>query len=175
MAEIIQDPQLRYTADNQMAIAEMLVQFPGSRPEDPPATLKVVGWGNLAQEIQERYHQGDHVVIEGRLNMNTIDRPEGFKEKRAELTAQRIHSLGANAGFSSPAASSSAPTNVVPLGSRTPAPAAPRWSDAPAGAESQPSWQQPPATPQTPPAKRSTPVPPKPETDTDSPLDEIPF
>ena len=74
MAEIIQDPQLRYTPDNQVPIAEMLVQFPGSRAEDPPATLKVVGWGNLAQEIQERYHQGDQVVIEGRLNMNTIDR-----------------------------------------------------------------------------------------------------
>jgi hypothetical protein len=28
--------------------------------------------------------------------MNTVDRPEGFKEKRAELTAQRIHSLGAD-------------------------------------------------------------------------------
>jgi len=96
MAEIIQAPELRYTSDTQTPIAEMLVQFPGLRAEDPPATLKVVGWGNLAQEIQERYHEGDRVVIEGRLNMNTVDRPEGFKEKRAELTAQRIHSLGAD-------------------------------------------------------------------------------
>lgn len=177
MAEIIQDPQLRYTPDAQVPIAEMLVQFPGSRPEDPPATLKVVGWGNLAQEIQERYHQGDHVVIEGRLNMNTIDRPEGFKEKRAELTAQRIHSIGANAaGFSSSAATS-APSNVVPLGSRTPATPAPRWSDAPTGGESKPSWQQPAAaTPQTPPpASRPAPTPPNPESDSDSSLDEIPF
>lgn len=93
MAEIVQAPQLRYTSDNQTPIAEMLVQFPGLRDEDPPSTLKVVGWGNLAQEIQEQYHQGDHVVIEGRLGMNTIDRPEGFKEKRAELTAQKIHRL----------------------------------------------------------------------------------
>jgi single-stranded DNA-binding protein len=46
MAEIIQEPQLRYTSDN-LAITEMLVQFPNSqRPEDAPATLKVVGWGN---------------------------------------------------------------------------------------------------------------------------------
>jgi len=42
MAEIVQDPQLRYTTDN-LALAEMLVQFPGPRAEDPPATLKVVG------------------------------------------------------------------------------------------------------------------------------------
>lgn len=97
MADIIKDPQLRYTPDNQVPVAEMIVEFAGLRDEDPPAQLKVVGWGNLAQEIQERYHQGDRVIIEGRLNMNTVDRPEGFKEKRAELTAQRIHLLGAGA------------------------------------------------------------------------------
>ncbi len=92
--EIIQDPQLRYTSDTQTPIAEMMVQFPGIRSDDPPATLKVIGWGNLAQEIQEKYHSGDRILIEGRLNMNTVDRPEGFKEKLAELTAQRIHTWG---------------------------------------------------------------------------------
>ena len=96
MAEIVQAPELRYTSDTQTPIAEMFVEFPGLRAEDPPSRLKVVGWGNLAQEIQERFHQGDRVVIEGNLRMNTIERPEGFKEKRAELTAQRIHSLGAD-------------------------------------------------------------------------------
>ncbi len=100
MAEIVEEPQLRYTPD-QTALAEMLVQFPGPRAEDAPATLKVVGWGNLAQQIQQQYHQGDRVIIEGRLSMNTIDRPEGFKEKRAELTVQRIHSLGDSVSISS--------------------------------------------------------------------------
>jgi single-strand DNA-binding protein len=100
MAEVVQDPELRYTSDTQTPIAEMLVQIPGLRTEDPPATLKVVGWGNLAQEIQQRFHQGDQVVIEGRLSMNTVDRPEGFKEKRAELTAQRIHNVAINASTS---------------------------------------------------------------------------
>jgi single-stranded DNA-binding protein len=111
MAEIIQSPELRYTSDNQMPIAEMVVQFPGLRPEDPPATLKVIGWGNLAQEIQEKYHQGDRVLLEGRLGMNTVDRPEGFKEKRAELTVQRIHSLGADTPLTaSPVATTPATT-----------------------------------------------------------------
>lgn len=97
MAEIVQDPELRYTPDNQTPIAEMWVQFAGLREEEPPAKMKVVGWGNLAQEIQERYHVGDKVIIEGRLHMNTVDRPEGFKEKRAELTAQKVYLLGADA------------------------------------------------------------------------------
>lgn len=77
-----------------MAIADMEVEFPGQRPEDPPAKLKVVGWGNLAQEMQTSYQIGDRVVIEGRLSMNSVDRPEGFKEKQAELTASKIYSLG---------------------------------------------------------------------------------
>lgn len=94
MAEVIQEPQLRYTADTQIPLAEMLVEFPSGKPEDPPATLKVVAWRDLAQEIQKRCKPGDRVIIEGSLNMNLIDRPEGFREKRAELTAQRIYSVG---------------------------------------------------------------------------------
>lgn len=117
MAEIIQEPQLRYTSDTQTPIAEMVVQFPGLRDDDRPGTLKVVGWGNLAQEIQAQFHEGDRVIIEGRLGMVNVDRPEGFKEKRAELTAQRIHRLGSEGTFSTsnPAASTTAaPAKAAP-------------------------------------------------------------
>ncbi len=112
MAEITQNPELRSTADNQMEIAEMFVQFINAKPENPPALIKVVGWNNLAREIKEKYRQGDKVVIEGRLEMNTIDKPEGYKEKRAQLIASRIHPLGAAdmaANMSAPAALSSPP------------------------------------------------------------------
>ena len=156
MAEIIQDPELRYTSDTQTPIAEMVVQFPGLRAEDPPSTLKVTGWGNLAQEIQEGYHQGDRVVIEGRLGMNTIERPEGFKEKRAEMTVQRIHRLGANtpleaSTLSNPASSSSsaaapatysAPaTQAAPAAKPAAAPkAVPARTPAPAAAAPEPEF-----------------------------------
>lgn len=128
MAQIIQDPELRYTADNQIPLAQMLVQFPGQRAEDPPTTLKVVGWGNFANEIKENYSAGDRVVIIGSLSMNTIDRPEGFKEKRAELTASQIYKLGADTvfephvsvpakDFNAPAPTSSTKANnvVIPM------------------------------------------------------------
>jgi single-strand DNA-binding protein len=92
MAEITNPPQLRHTPDG-LELAEMMVQFPGSKPDDAPSMLKVIGWGKMAEEIHANYHQGDRVLIEGRLTMNTIQR-EGFKEKRAEMTVQKIHSLG---------------------------------------------------------------------------------
>lgn len=94
LAEITQDPQLRYTSDNQTPLAEMQVQIPSLRPEEAPESLKVVVWGNLAQEVQEQYRGGDRVILEGRLGMTTAEHPEGFKEKQVELTIQRIHRFG---------------------------------------------------------------------------------
>lgn len=130
--EIVQDPQLRYTSDTQTPIAEMMVQFPGLRSDDPPSTIKVIGWGNLAQEIQEKCHTGDRILIEGRLNMNTVERPEGYKEKLAELTAQRIHAWGGTLEMGSSAPSSmseSARTYAAPTPS--PSPAAPAGDEQP--------------------------------------------
>ncbi|WP_414752117.1 single-stranded DNA-binding protein [Anabaena sp. CCY 9910] len=128
LAEIVQEPQLRYTSDN-LAVTEMLVQFPNSqKSDDPPATLKVVGWGNLATEIQQNYHQGDRVIIAGRLGMNTIERPEGFKEKRAELTVQQIQSISGNFTSSSTVARTPAVTETP---SRPPSPAVTTQNDTP--------------------------------------------
>lgn len=118
MAQIIQDPELRYTADSQLPLAQMLVEFSGLRAEDPPTRLRVVGWGNFASEIKENYAVGDRVVIEGRLSMNTIERSEGFKEKRAELTANRIYKLGADTEFQ-PHVAASATTSDTPTPTST--------------------------------------------------------
>jgi single-strand DNA-binding protein len=109
MAEVVQAPQLRYTSDNQTPISELTVQFDGLRDDDPPSKLKVVAWGNLAQEVQETYKEGDRVIVEGRLNMVSVDRPEGFKEKRAELTAQRIYRIAADASVTVSQAEEAAP------------------------------------------------------------------
>ncbi|MCT7951792.1 single-stranded DNA-binding protein [Ancylothrix sp. C2] len=177
MAEILQNPQLRYTPD-QIAIAEMFVQFPALKAEDKPSTLKVVGWGNLAQEIQERYHQGDRVLIEGRLGMITVTLADGVKEKRAELTASRIHNLGAGGvEFSSHVAqrapetvsmAAPAPSNVVQMSPRAAVPAPKITEPAPNSTPSQ-EWQytaQPEPNPRQSETLRS---------DSDSSLDDIPF
>ncbi|MBX2865404.1 MAG: single-stranded DNA-binding protein [Leptolyngbyaceae cyanobacterium MAG.088] len=94
MAEIVETPQLRYTSDNQTPIAEFKVKIAGLRPDDSPSQFKAVGWGNLAQTIQEAsYGPGDRVVLEGRLTIKTVDRSEGFREKQAEITVQRLHRI----------------------------------------------------------------------------------
>ncbi|NJL88786.1 MAG: single-stranded DNA-binding protein [Coleofasciculaceae cyanobacterium SM2_1_6] len=99
MAQIIKEPELRYTQDTQVPLSQMLVQFPALKAEDTPATLRVIGFGGLATEIQENFHEGDQVILQGELNINSIDRPEGFKEKRPELKISKIYKVGEATGF----------------------------------------------------------------------------
>jgi len=93
--EVLEAPQIRYTQDNQTPVAEMGVRFDGLRPDDPPGQIRVVGWGSLAQDLQNRVQVGQRLVLEGRLRMNTVSRPDGVKEKRAEFTLSRLHPSGA--------------------------------------------------------------------------------
>ncbi|AFY39298.1 single-strand binding protein [[Leptolyngbya] sp. PCC 7376] len=158
MAQIMSEPELRYTPDNT-PLAQMLIQFPALRDGDPACQIKAIAWGNMGTQVQESYHEGDQVILVGRLSMNTIDRPEGFKEKKAEFVVSQIQSVGAGIAMPSGgtpmiSAPVAAPSNVVPLNSTyQPAPAQP----APA------------ATPQP------TYTPPAPAADPEPNLDDIPF
>jgi single-stranded DNA-binding protein len=96
MVEVVSEPELRRTPDSGNAIASFLVHIPANRSEDAPQKLRVVGWNNLADEIMNRYHTGDQIVVEGRLRIDTVDRGT-HKEKRTELVAQRIHGMAASA------------------------------------------------------------------------------
>ena len=92
-AIITSAPQMRYTKENQTAIAEMIVNFKGLRSEDPTRDLKIIGWGNIAQEMVDELKEGQNIVIEGRLKMNSVTRKDGTKEKQPELTASKIHQI----------------------------------------------------------------------------------
>ena len=154
--EVLEAPQVRYTQDNQTPVAEMAVQMDGLRPDDPPGQLKVVGWGNLAQDLQNRVQVGQRLVVEGRLRMNTVTRQDGVKEKRAEFTLARLHPLGA-ATTTAPATGPATPGPARQPRPAAPAPvraAAPAAAPAPAAraaaAQEPPTWNTSPLVPDFP-------------------------
>ena len=102
MAKIVRSPQLRYLQDNQLAVTDMMVEFESGVPNRPFCTLKAVAWGNLATDVQQQYHEGDQVILTGRLKMDLQER-QGYKEKVAELTVSHIY----------PLEGSTPPSNVV--------------------------------------------------------------
>jgi single-strand DNA-binding protein len=141
---VLEAPQVRYTQDNQTPVAEMLVQIEGLRPDDPPGQLKVVGWGNLAQDLQNRVQPGQRLVLEGRLRMSTVSRQDGVKEKRAELTLARLHPLGP---ATSPAPAVSPAASPAPQPARRAATPAPVPVAQAAAAPPEPSWNASPLVP----------------------------
>ena len=138
-AEVMEAPQIRYTQDNQTPIAEMTVQIEGLRPDDPPSSLKVVGWGNLAQDLQNRVRAGQRLVLEGRMRINSVARADGVREKKAELTLSRLHPLSGDgaprtegAAAQAPVRSATPPPERSAQASRAAAPPQPPvWNTAP--------------------------------------------
>lgn len=127
--EVIDAPTIRYTQDNQTPIGEMTVRFDALRDGDPPGELKVVGWGNLAQELQSKVQIGQRLMLEGRLRMNTVPRQDGMKEKRAEFTLARMHPIAAgSAGAGAPAAGKTPAAAPAPAKAE---PEAANWNAAP--------------------------------------------
>ena len=94
-------PTVRFTQDNKTPIAEIEVEFDSLRADDSPCELKVVGWGKLAEELQNTVQVNSRLVIEGRLRMNTVPRQDGTKEKKAEFTLSRIHPFAFKTSVSS--------------------------------------------------------------------------
>ena len=94
-------PTVRFTQDNKTPLAEVEVEFDSLRADDPPYGIKVVGWGKLAEELQNTVQVNSKLVIEGRLRMNTIPRKDGTKEKQAEFTLSRIHPFSSKTAIAS--------------------------------------------------------------------------
>ncbi len=94
-------PTIRFTQDNKTPLAEIEAEFDSLRADAPPSTIKVIGWGKLAEELQNTVQVNSKLVIEGRLKMNSVPRQDGTKEKRAEFTLSRIHPFSTNKPVSS--------------------------------------------------------------------------
>jgi single-strand DNA-binding protein len=94
-------PTVRFTQDNKTPLAEIEVEFDSLRADDPPCAIKAVGWGKLAEELQNTVQVNSKLIIEGRLRMNTVSRQDGTKEKQAEFTLSRIHPFSYNTAIAS--------------------------------------------------------------------------
>ena len=89
---LISDPESR-TTNNDKSLCQFVAEFQG-KPDAPPVSAKFTAWGNLASEVADKYRKGDRAIVEGRVQIDKIEHPEGFKESRAAISISKIHSLG---------------------------------------------------------------------------------
>lgn len=135
-------PEKRYTPNN-VAVTVLTLQLPPSvrmgqsanspKNDAPASTIKVVCWRNLA-DVAEPLPMGQALLVEGRLQLNTLTLQDGSKKKVFEIDATNLFTLPAlpellraetgNAGGGyTPRATTTAPaaTNHQPVASVAPA------------------------------------------------------
>ena len=102
-------PEKRFTSNNVPISA-----FAMNISETEETLVRVVAKGNLAATVEETVAKGDRVVVEGRLQNNTVKSEDGSEKRIVEIDAFAIEKL---AGSSTSASSSSkAPDSIVQFG-----------------------------------------------------------
>ena len=117
MGNLTRNPEIRYTpsgtavADLGLAVNESFKNKSGEMVEST-CFVDVVVWGRQAETASEYLHKGSPVFVEGRLQLDQWETPQGEKRSRLRVRGDRVQFLGAPGKFSefasAPAASATA-------------------------------------------------------------------
>lgn len=102
------EPELRHTQDGLARLSVMLT-FAPEKEDEGYYKIRVIAFGNLAEEVHQNYHHGDSIFVEGRLQIEKRSKPSATTreemEKRetvAELIARKFHRAGGSLSESLP-------------------------------------------------------------------------
>ena len=90
-------PEKRFT-QNDMAIAGFTINI----DQNNEALLRVVAFGQLADNIASTISQGDNVAVEGKLQVNSFKLPNGKDKKIFEIQANTVEKMSQGAAISQP-------------------------------------------------------------------------
>ena len=101
-------PEKRFT-QNDMAIVGFTLNI------DPvnEALIRIVAFGQLADNIASTVAQGDNVAVEGKLQVNSYKLPNGKDKKVFEISASAVEKMSAGIAASQPISSASNNENIV--------------------------------------------------------------
>lgn len=91
------DPEKRFTPNNNavtsFTLAAENVGSPNRNGVGEPFFIRVTCWRNLAEAVTTQLHKGDHVLVEGKLMMNSFQAQDGTQKKLFEVEAATIDKL----------------------------------------------------------------------------------
>jgi len=88
--KIVKAPEKRFTTNN-MAFASFTINI----DEANETLLRVITFGQLAENISSSVGQGDSVAVEGRLQINNYKLPNGKDKKVYEINANNVEKISA--------------------------------------------------------------------------------
>ena len=90
---ICKDIELKYTATSNTAVTKfsLAVDNPYSKDETKKATfITIQAWGKTAEFIGKWLGKGRKIIVEGRIDTNTWDDPEGKKHYETLVVAEKV-------------------------------------------------------------------------------------
>ena len=102
-------PEMRFTS-NDVPISAFAMNI----SETEETLVRVLAKGNLAQTIEETVNKGDRIIVEGRLQNNTVKSEDGSEKRIVEIDAFAIEKLAGGSSVS--VASSKSPDSLVQFG-----------------------------------------------------------
>ena len=103
MGNMTRDPEVRYTptgtavADLGLAVNESYKNKAGDMVEST-CFVDVVVWGRQAETAAEFLRKGSPVFVEGRLQLDQWESPQGEKRSKLRVRADRVQFLGGSRG-----------------------------------------------------------------------------
>jgi len=84
-------PEKRFTSNNTP-----LAGFTLNINTEDETLIRVIAMGNLANDIEANLQKGDKVVVEGKLQTNTLKAEDGSEKKVVELMMSSFEKLNGN-------------------------------------------------------------------------------
>ena len=81
-------PEKRFTSNNVPITA-----FALNISDNEESLVRVIAKGNFAETVESTVHKSDRIVVEGRLQTNTVKSEDGKKKKIVEIDAFAIEHL----------------------------------------------------------------------------------
>lgn len=106
--KVTKNPEKRFTQNN-LAITSLIADI---NPQDE-TLVRVVAMGALADRVAETVSANDTVIIDGRLQMETVKTSSGRERKVAAINASNIEKIGGDIAPSAPSTSAKDKEAVV--------------------------------------------------------------
>lgn len=94
--KVTKNPEKRFTQNN-LAVASLIVDI---NPQEE-TLVRVSAIGAIADRISETISMGDTVIVDGRLQMETVKTTSGKERKVATINASSVEKIGGSSNSTS--------------------------------------------------------------------------
>ena len=105
---VYRTPEKRFTGNN-IPVTTLALNI----DDKDPSLVRVIARGNTAETLEQSVSKGDKIVVEGRLQMSTVQSEDGKDKKITEIDLSSFEIISSSASQTVSNSSSSAEKPVV--------------------------------------------------------------